>query len=73
VPVPANTPTCIHLSKKASISQARSLTRFMLRRGSIVSWPSLATRLTWVRQVQRGVPFTVIAQEPQTPTRQEKR
>ena len=73
VAVPANVPTLAHLSRKPSMSQARSFTRFMLRKGSMVSRPSGATRFTCVRQVQRGVPLMVIAQEPQTPTRQEKR
>jgi hypothetical protein len=45
----------------------------MFRSGSIAISPSAATLETWVRQVQRGRPFTVIAQEPHMPTRHAKR
>jgi hypothetical protein len=45
----------------------------MLRSGLISTWPSFCTRETWVRQVQRGTPFTVIPHDPHMPTRQAKR
>ena len=41
--------------------------------GPIVSRPPVATLETWARQVQRGRPLTVMAQEPHMPTRQAKR
>ena len=44
-----------------------------LASGPISSLPSAVTLDTCVRQVQRGTPLTVIAQEPHTPTRQAKR
>ena len=44
-----------------------------LRNGAMRSRPPAAARWTWVRQVQRGLPFTVMAQEPHMPTRQAKR
>ncbi len=42
-----------------------------LRSGATDSPVPSSTFLTWVRQVQRGLPLTVIAQEPHMPTRQE--
>src|SRR3954463_13390603 len=70
----ANTPLAsCHFSKKARMSAARSLITGRLASGPIVSLPLDATFATWVRQVQRGLPFTVIAQEPHMPTRQAKR
>ena len=63
-----------HLSKNCVISTARSLTTAKLRSGSSRSRPpSSTTSLTRVRQVQRGRPFTTMAQEPHMPTRQAKR
>jgi len=63
-----------HLSKNCVISTARSFTTAKLRSGSRRSRsPSPATSLTRVRQVQRGRPFTTMAQEPHMPTRQAKR
>ena len=63
-----------HLSKNAAMSTVRSFTRVKLRSGSSCSLPSAATAsLTRVRQVQRGRPFTTMAQEPHMPTRQAKR
>ena len=63
-----------HLSKKSVISTARSLTTVKLRSGSSRSRsPPLTTSFTRVRQVQRGRPFTTMAQEPHMPTRQAKR
>src|SRR2546428_760593 len=44
-----------------------------LSSGAINSLLSRATLSTWVRQVQRGTPFTLIAHEPHMPTRQVKR
>ena len=42
--------------------------------GPISRRPSaVATLATWVRQVQRAMPLTVMAQDPHMPTRQEKR
>jgi hypothetical protein len=59
------------LSKNAAMSTARSFTTVMLRSGSSESLPSPpAASLTRVRQVQRGRPFTTMAQEPHMPTRQ---
>ncbi len=57
------------------MSTARSLTTAKLCSGSSLQLaPSaLATSLTRVRQVQRGRPFTTMAQEPHMPTRQAKR
>src|SRR4029079_13752568 len=67
----ANTPLArCHLSKHSRMSAARSLITGRLASGPIVSLPPLATFDTWVRQVQRGLPFTVIAQEPHMPTPQ---
>ena len=64
---------CFHLSKNSLMSQARSLITGILRNGSMVRRLSRSTLLTCVRQVQRGIPFTIIAQEPHMPTRQAKR
>jgi len=62
------------LSKNRVISTARSLTTVKLRSGSSRSTPSgPATSDTRVRQVQRGRPFTTMAQDPHMPTRQAKR
>ena len=58
-----------HLSKKGAISVTRSRTTWRLPRGAISRRPSPATLSTWVRQVQRARPFTVIAHEPHMPTR----
>ena len=66
-------PARFHFWKNSRMSTTRSLMRGMLRSGSITITPPSSTRLTWVRQVQRGLPLTVIAQEPQTPTRQANR
>jgi hypothetical protein len=55
------------------MSTARSRITGMFFRGWMRRVPSSATLSTWVRQVQRGLPFTVMAQDPQTPTRQAKR
>ena len=41
--------------------------------GAISSVPSRRDLRTWVRQVQRATPLTVIAHEPHMPTRQAKR
>ena len=62
-----------HLSKNARMSTARSLTTGMFASGAMTISPSAATFATCVRQVQRGRPFTVMAQEPHMPTRQAKR
>ena len=73
---PARSSLCAscHLSKNASMSTARSLTTVKLRSGSSRSLPSVAgASATRVRQVQRGRPFTTMAQEPHMPTRQAKR
>ena len=70
----ANTPfACCHFSKKRLMSVARSLMTGRLRSGPISSVPPSTTLATCVRQVQRGRPLTVIAQEPHMPTRQAKR
>ena len=45
----------------------------MLASGARESLPPFATIATWARQVQRGRPLTVMAQDPHMPTRQEKR
>ena len=55
------------------MSVAKSLMTGKFSNGPISSRPLPATFDTWVRQVQRGLPLTVMAQEPQTPTRQAKR
>src|SRR5215467_12839769 len=62
-----------HFSKKRVISVARSLITGRFSSGPILRPPFLTTFDTWVRQVQRGRPLTVMAQEPQTPTRQANR
>ena len=62
-----------HLSKNSRMSATRSRTTGMLASGPISTRPALATLSTCVRQVQRGVPFTVMAQEPHIPTRHAKR
>ncbi len=64
---------CCHFSKNAAMSQARSLITGILASGPISSRPSSTTFEMWVRQVQRGRPFTVMAQLPHMPTRQAKR
>jgi hypothetical protein len=64
---------CCHFSKKGRMSVARSLITGRFSSGPILSWPRTATRDTCVRQVHRGRPFTVMAQEPHMPTRQENR
>ena len=56
-----------HLSKNGARSHTRSLMRGRLRNGSTTSRPSPATSFTWLRQVHRARPFTVIAHEPHTP------
>ena len=63
----------VDLSKKSRISTVRSLMTAKLRKGAISRVPPPATRDTWVRHVQRGVPFTVMAHDPHMPTRQAKR
>ena len=62
-----------HLSKNSRMSATRSRTTGRLASGARRSAPSCATLSTCVRQVQRGLPFTVIAHEPHMPTRQAKR
>jgi hypothetical protein len=64
---------CCHFSKKGRMSVVKSLITGRFSSGPISSWPRAATRDTCVRQVQRGRPFTVMAQEPHMPTRQAKR
>ena len=55
------------------MSQARSLMTGRLASGPISTCPSSTTLEMCVRQVQRGRPLTVMAQEPHMPTRQAKR
>jgi len=55
------------------MSVARSLMTGRFSNGPISSLPSSATFETWVRQVQRGRPLTVMAHDPHMPTRQAKR
>src|SRR3981081_2875718 len=62
-----------HLSKNSRMSVTRSRITGRLRSGPITSLFSRATLSTWVRQVQRGTPFTLIAHEPHMPTRQGER
>src|SRR3974390_731567 len=70
----ANKPfACCHFSQKRGMSAARSLINGRFPNGASLSVLPCTTFDTCVRQVQRGTPFTVIAQEPQTPTRQAKR
>jgi hypothetical protein len=64
---------CCHFSKKGRMSVVKSLITGRFSSGPISSWPRVATRDTCVRQVQRGRPLTVMAQEPHMPTRQAKR
>ena len=45
----------------------------MLASGESFSLPPFATVATRARQVQRGRPLTVMAQEPHMPTRHENR
>src|SRR5690242_15817018 len=72
--VGANAPlACCHFSKNGCMSVVRSLITGKFASGPICRLPVPATLATWVRQVQRGLPLTVIAHEPQTPTRQAKR
>src|SRR4051794_5066922 len=69
----ANTPLAFcHFWKNSRMSPARSLITGRLASGPIVSLPPPATFDTWVRQAQRGLPFTVIAHEPHIPTRPAK-
>ena len=70
----ANAPLAFcHFSKKAAMSQARSLMSGRLASGPISTRPSSTTLEMCVRQVQRGRPLTVMAQLPHMPTRQAKR
>ena len=59
------------------MSVVKSLITARFSSGPISSRPLPAafatTFVTWVRQVQRGRPLTVIAHEPHTPTRQANR
>src|SRR2546430_16422197 len=69
--VPAKLPFArAHLSKNPRMSVPRSRITGRLRSGAITSLFPRATLSTWVRQVQRGTPFTLIAHEPHMPTRQ---
>ncbi len=62
-----------HLSKNGAMSTTRSRMIGRLPSGPTRMRPCRATRATWVRQVQRGPPLTVMAHEPHMPTRQAKR
>ena len=62
-----------HLSKNSRMSVTRSFTTGRLASGAIWIALPLTTFDTWVRQVQRATPFTVMAQAPHMPTRQAKR
>ena len=62
-----------HFSKNGAMSVARSLMTGRFSSGPMVSRPRVATLETCARQVQRGRPLTVMAQEPHMPTRQAKR
>ena len=62
-----------HLSKNSRMSVTRSRTTGRFFSGAMSSRPSAATASTWVRQVQRGSSFTVIAQDPHMPTRHANR
>jgi hypothetical protein len=64
---------CCHFSKNNCMSVARSLMIGRFSNGPMTSLPFAATLETCMRQVQRGRPFTVMAQEPHMPTRQAKR
>src|SRR5579859_6367280 len=72
--VGANAPLASrHFSKKRLMSVTRSLTTGRFSSGPMVRLPSRVTFDAWVRQVQRGRQFTVIAHDPHTPTRQANR
>jgi hypothetical protein len=60
-------------SKNLVMSVARSLMTGRFSNGPISSRRCSATFATWVRQVQRGRPLTVMAHDPHMPTRQAKR
>ena len=62
-----------HLSKNSHMSATRSFTTGRLASGAIWMALPFATFDTCVRQVQRAMPFTVMAQAPHMPTRQAKR
>ena len=62
-----------HFSKKGAMSTARSRMTGRFLSGPMRTRPLRAACETWVRQVHRGRPLTVIAQEPHMPTRQAKR
>ena len=62
-----------HFSKNGAMSAARSLITGRLASGAISSRPFSTTLETCVRQVHRGRPLTVMAQEPHTPTRHANR
>src|SRR5512145_2830736 len=63
----------VHFSKNSVMSQTRSLITGKFRNGATVSRPPRVALSTWVRQVQRGRPLTVMAHDPHMPTRQAKR
>src|SRR3954451_11513186 len=70
----AKTPfAACHFSKKGVMSTARSLMIGKFSSGAISTEPFLATAEICVRQVHRGRPLTVIAQDPHMPTRQANR
>ena len=62
-----------HLSKNSRMSVTRSFTTGRLASGPIWMALPFTTFDTWVRQVQRATPLTVMAQAPHMPTRQAKR
>ncbi len=63
-------PAFRHFSKNPVMSVTRSRITGAFPKGPMRSRPAGATLATWLRQVQRGRPLTVMAQEPHIPTRQ---
>ena len=55
------------------MSVAKSLITGKLFKGAISRLSPSTIFATWVRQVQRALPLTVMAHEPHIPTRQAKR
>ena len=63
----------VHLVKNSRMSVAKSLITGKLFKGAISRLSPSTIFATWVRQVQRALPLTVMAHEPHIPTRQAKR
>src|SRR5688572_1094040 len=74
VALPEKLPLALaHLSKNSRMSVTRSRITGRFFNGAMDKASFFKTRSTWVLQVQRGTPLTVMAQEPHIPTRHAKR